>query len=192
RLGRALLDSVPFLGAERAAEVVALLSEEAPREYGDDLAGALRRARRGGDAYSSRWRGEVRRLRAAVGEMSRTPARTRHPETAGAGGLGNLSEDRQAGLVAALAFPERVARAEGGSYLMVSGTRAEPGAGSGLRGAEWVAVAVADRPVGQGHARVQSGAVVDEDVARLAAGALLDERDEVRWDGGDVVARRVE
>jgi ATP-dependent helicase HrpB len=33
---------------------------------------------------------------------------------------------------------------------------------------------------------------VDEDVARLAAGALLDERDEVRWDGGDVVARRVE
>ncbi|MFF6876451.1 MULTISPECIES: ATP-dependent helicase HrpB [unclassified Streptomyces] len=192
RLGRALLDSVPFLGAERAAEVVALLSEEAPREYGDDLAGALRRARRGGDAYSSRWRGEVRRLRAAVGEMSRTPARTRHPETAGTGGLGTLSEDRQAGLVAALAFPERVARADGGSYLMVSGTRAEPGAGSGLRGAEWVAVAVADRPVGQGHARVQSGAVVDEDVARLAAGALLDERDEVRWDGGDVVARRVE
>jgi ATP-dependent helicase HrpB len=75
---------------------------------------------------------------------------------------------------------------------MVSGTRAEAGAGSALRGAEWVAVAVADRPVGKGHARVQSGAVVDEDVARLAAGALLDERDEVRWDGGDVVARRVE
>lgn len=51
---------------------------------------------------------------------------------------------------------------------------------------------MADRPVGKGHARVQSGAVVDEGTARLAAGALLDERDEVCWDGGDVVARRVE
>ncbi|MEU6684960.1 ATP-dependent helicase HrpB [Streptomyces sp. NPDC046832] len=191
RLGRALVDSVPLMGAERAAEIVALLSEEAPREYGDDLAGALRRARRGGDAYASRWRGEVRRLRAAVGEMSHPPAGTRHPE-AGPEALGTLSEDRQAGLVAALAFPERVARADGGSHLMVSGTRAEVGAGSALRGAEWVAVAVADRPVGRGHARVQAGAVVDEDVARFAAGALLEERDEVRWDGGDVVARRVE
>ncbi|GAA2227322.1 ATP-dependent helicase HrpB [Streptomyces indiaensis] len=191
RLGRALVDSVPLMGAERAAEIVALLSEEAPREYGDDLAGALRRARRGGDAYASRWRGEVRRLRAAVGEMSHPPAGTRHPE-AGPEVLGTPSEDRQAGLVAALAFPERVARADGGSHLMVSGTRAEVGAGSALRGAEWVAVAVADRPVGRGHARVQAGAVVDEDVARFAAGALLEERDEVRWDGGDVVARRVE
>ncbi|MFD8234456.1 ATP-dependent helicase HrpB [Streptomyces sp. NPDC059696] len=191
RLGRALVDSVPLVGAERAAEVVALLSEEAPREYGDDLAGALRRARRGGDAYSSRWQREVRRLRAAVEEIVRPPVGDRHPG-AGAEVLGKLSEDRRVGLVAALAFPERVAKADGGSHLMVSGTRAEVGAGSALRGAEWVAVAVADRPVGRGHARVQSGAVVDEDVARFAAGALLEERDEVRWDGGDVVARRVE
>ncbi|MER7476563.1 ATP-dependent helicase HrpB [Streptomyces sp. NPDC126510] len=191
RLGRALVDSVPLMGAERAAEVVALLSEEAPREYGDDLAGALRRARRGGDAYASRWRSEVRRLRAAVGEISHPAARDRHPG-AGAEILGTLSEDRRVGLVAALAFPERVAKADGGSHLMVSGTRAEVGAGSVLRDAEWVAVAVADRPLGRGHARVQSGAVVDEDVARLAAGALLEERDEVGWDGGDVVARRVE
>ncbi|WP_345665402.1 ATP-dependent helicase HrpB [Streptomyces venetus] len=191
RLGRALVDSMPWVGAERAVEVVALLSEEAPREYGDDLAGALRSARRGGDAYSSRWRSEVRRLRAVVAGLSHPPTRDLPPE-AGAAGLGDLSGDRHVGLVAALAFPERVAKADGGSYLMVSGTRAEVGDGSGLRDAPWIAVAVADRPVGRGHARVQSGAVVDEDVARLAAGALLDERDEVRWDGGDVVARRVE
>ncbi|MFC9509733.1 ATP-dependent helicase HrpB [Streptomyces sp. NPDC057002] len=183
RLGRALLDSVPFVGVDRASEVVALLSEEAPREYGEDLAGALRRARREGDAYATRWRREVRRLRAVGSEISRRPTRN-WPQDA--------SEDRQVGLVAALAYPERVARADGGSCLMVSGTRAEVGEGSGLRGAGWVAVAVADRPVGKGHARVQSGAVVDEDIARLAAGALLDERDEVCWDGGDVVARRVE
>ncbi|MEV5760597.1 ATP-dependent helicase HrpB [Streptomyces tendae] len=204
RLGRALLDAAePGAGAspraasgspaapagraggfgggraEVVAEVVGLLSEEAPREYGDDLVSVLRAARRGGDAYGARWRAEVRRLRAAVGAADGGPGRQ-----AGDGAL--------AGLVAALAFPERVARKDGGSYLMVSGTRAELPEASALRGAPWIAVAVADRPVGRGHARVQLGAAVDEETARLAAGALLTERDEVHWADGDVVARRVE
>ncbi|MET7811159.1 ATP-dependent helicase C-terminal domain-containing protein [Streptomyces sp. NPDC005395] len=166
-------------GGEVVAEVVGLLSEEPPREYGDDLAAVLRAARRGGDAYGARWRAEVRRLRGAV-------------EGAGVGRGQRVGEDVLAGLVAALAFPERVARKDGGSYLMVSGTRAELSETSALRGAPWIAVAVADRPVGKGHARVQLGAVVDEDTARLAAGALLTRRDEVHWADGDVVARRVE
>ncbi|MFK4801937.1 ATP-dependent RNA helicase [Streptomyces sp. MPA0124] len=166
-------------GGEVVAEVVGLLSEEPPREYGDDLAAVLRAARRGGDAYGARWRAEVRRLRGAV------------EGTGGERGQ-RVGEDVLAGLVAALAFPERVARKDGGSYLMVSGTRAELSETSTLRGAPWIAVAVADRPVGKGHARVQLGAVVDEDTARLAAGALLTRRDEVHWADGDVVARRVE
>ncbi|MFE9672710.1 ATP-dependent helicase HrpB [Streptomyces sp. NPDC006259] len=186
RLGRALLDGASLVGAERAAEVVALLSEEAPREYGDDLAGALRAARRGGDAYAGRWRTEVRRLRAVAAEFSG------RAEGAVAGPSAAAGEDGRVGVVAALAFPERVARADGGSHLMVSGTRAEVREGSGLRGAPWIAVAVADRPVGKGHARVQLAAVVDEEVARFAAGALLDVREEVHWSDGDVVARRVE
>lgn len=174
RLGRALLDAGP---SREVAEVVALLGEEPPREYGDDLAAAVRTARRGGDAYAGRWRTEVRRLRALADEPARASS---------------LAEDALVGLVAALAFPERVARADGGSYLMVSGTRAEVRDATALRGAPWIAVAVADRPVGKGHARVQLGAVVDEETARQAAGALLDERDEVHWADGDVVARRVE
>ncbi|MFJ4622769.1 ATP-dependent helicase HrpB [Streptomyces sp. NPDC088812] len=186
RLGRALLDGASLVGMERAAEVVALLSEEAPREYGDDLAAAVRGARRGGDAYGSRWRAEVRRLRSVAAESARPPSRDAPPPREGGG------EDATAGLVAALAFPERLARADGGSHLMVSGTRAEVREGSALRGAPWLAVAVADRPVGKGHARVQLAGVVDEEVARLAAGTLLDERDEVHWADGDVVARRVE
>ncbi|MEW2106734.1 ATP-dependent helicase C-terminal domain-containing protein [Streptomyces cellulosae] len=365
RLGRALLDASPRVGAALAAEVVALLSEEPPRDYGDDLPTALRRARRGGDGYAARWRTEVRRLRGALsqaegaegpggvaeggpsgaggpgasvpsdggvlptagggrrsggreaargaGAEERTSggrqapgsgepsmpsgggtvptagsgSRAGGPEatpgvrgagaeertsggretpgssgpsmpsgggtvpTAGSGsraggpeatpgargaeaeertsggrqapGSGGPSmpsdggtlpaarggsrsggreaapgargagaEERAVGLVVALAFPERVARVDGGSYLMVGGTRAEVGAGSALRGAEWVAVAVADRPVGRGHARVLLGAAVDEDVARHAAGTLLERREEVRWADGDVVARRVE
>ncbi|MEV1021575.1 ATP-dependent helicase HrpB [Streptomyces sp. NPDC050264] len=180
RLGRALVDAVPVVGARRAAEVVALLSEEPPREYGDDLGGALRSARRGGDSYGARWRQEVRRLSGLV-------ERSAPPDAGRDGG----SDDHVAGLVAALAFPERVARKAGGSYLMVSGTRAEIGDGSALRHAEWVAVAVADRPVGAGHARVRLGAVVDEEVARRAAASLYAEGDEVAWAGGELVARHV-
>ncbi|MFE5219753.1 MULTISPECIES: ATP-dependent helicase HrpB [unclassified Streptomyces] len=197
RLGRALLDT-----AGAGAPVVALLSEEVPREYGDDLAAALRRARRGGDAYAGRWTAEVRRLRGVCGESER-PAGRRGPEAAtgagaepggtGAGPVaGSGGDDGLAGLVSALAFPERVARADGGSYLMASGTRAEVSDGSGLRGAPWIVVAVADRPAGKGHARVRLGAAVPEDVARAAARALLEEREEVHWADGDVVARRVE
>ncbi|MFF9396433.1 ATP-dependent helicase HrpB [Streptomyces griseoluteus] len=178
RLGRALLDS-----PTPAAETVALLSEEVPREYGDDLAGALRRARRGGDAYTARWAAEVRRLRGAAG-----PDGTGAPGPAGE----PLGDETAVGRTAALAFPERIARLDGGSYLMVSGSRVELDEGSALRGAPWIVVAVADRAVGKGHGRVRLGAAVREDVARAAAAPLLEEREEVRWVDGEVVARRVE
>ncbi|MFF5545641.1 ATP-dependent helicase HrpB [Streptomyces olivaceoviridis] len=186
RLGRALLDT-----AGQGAEVVALLSEEVPRDHGDDLAGALRRVRRGGDTYAARWAAEVRRLRGVSEEFAHpTALHGRHQGAVQAGpGTG---DDKLAGLVAALAFPERVAKLDGGSYLMASGTRAEPAEGSALRGAPWIVVAVADRPAGKGHARVLLGTAVDEDVARAAAGALLAEGDEVHWADGDVVARHVE
>ncbi|MFJ5677309.1 ATP-dependent helicase HrpB [Streptomyces sp. NPDC093097] len=193
RLARALLDGAPEVGVRRAAEVVALLSEEPPRSYGDDLAAAWRTARRGGDAYAGRWRQEARRLAAAAGE----PA----PEPAEHSAAGPASEDAVAGLIAALAFPERVARARGaGSYLMASGTGADlAGAGAGgragdgsrLRDAAWLAVAVADRPVAAASARIRLAAVIDEETARAAAGALASSGAEVHWADGEVVARQV-
>ncbi|MFE7265319.1 ATP-dependent helicase HrpB [Streptomyces sp. NPDC057592] len=177
RLARALLDGADEVGGRRVAEVVALLSEEPPREYGDDLAAALRAARRGGDGYAARWRQEVRRLSSFVAD---------------AGG-GSGPDDAAVGLVAALAFPERVARARGeGAFLMVSGTGAELRDGSGLRSAPWLAVAVADRPAHSASARVRLAAVIDEDTARMAAGHLRFAGEEVHWAGGNVVARRVE
>ncbi|MFF3646061.1 ATP-dependent helicase HrpB [Streptomyces sp. NPDC002564] len=180
RLARALLDAAPRVGGRRAAEAVALLSEEPPREYGDDLAGAWRSARRGGDSYAARWRTEARRL------ASSAPG-------AGDGGGAAASDEYVAGLVAALAFPERVARSVGGgTYLMAGGTRAEVLQGSALAGARWLAVAVADRPVGAGHARVLLAGQVDEDVARDAAAPLRSAGDEVAWGGGELVARHVE
>ncbi|MFJ8919450.1 ATP-dependent helicase HrpB [Streptomyces sp. NPDC102415] len=178
RLARALLDGAEEVGGRRAAEVVALIGEEPPREYGDDLAHALRTARRGADGYAARWQQEVRRLSRSLGSSGK----------AGAG-----PEDAAVGLIAALAFPERVARARGeGAFLMVSGTGAELTDGSRLRSAPWLAVAVADRPAHAASARVRLAAVVDEGTARLAAGHLRFSGEEVRWADGDVVARSVE
>ncbi|MFJ9794314.1 ATP-dependent helicase HrpB [Streptomyces sp. NPDC101145] len=182
RLARALLDGAPLVGARRAAELVALLGEEPPRAYGDDVAGAWRAARRGGDAYGARWRREAGRLERQIAGA-----------VGASGGAGGVSDDVAAGVVVALAFPERVARARGGgSFLMVSGTGAEVGPESGLRSAPWLAVAVADRPAHSASARVRLAAVCDEETARLAAGHLLVAGDEVRWRDGDVVARFVE
>jgi ATP-dependent helicase HrpB len=234
RLARALLDGAREVGARRAAEVVALLSEEPPREYGDDLAAAWRTARRGGDAYSARWRQEVRRLtsaaegvlgagsrggsarpgavpvavperrghaaavepdgRAAAWNLSRAATGQPDPRTAvQTGGVHLGSDDAVAGLVVALAFPERVARARGeGAFLMVSGTGGELVAGSALRSAPWLAVAVADRPAQAASARVRLAAVIDEETARTAAAHLRVAGEEVHWETGDVVARNVE
>ncbi|WP_037680038.1 ATP-dependent RNA helicase [Streptomyces albus] len=347
RLARALLDGAREVGARRAAELVALLSEEPPRGLGDDLAAVWRAVRgsgargdgggrqdgvgRGGrdgqGAYAARWRREVRRLESAVSGDGRAvadrgatgPAARAAGDGAGAGGAGGtggggdtggagagdrggagagdrggaggsgggsgtgetggagdsgpandsggaggrgraggagggggdagggaggsgsggaggggsggggggaggrgsgsggaggrgsgsggaggrgggsgrgvLSDDGAAGLVAALAFPERVARRRGtGAYLMASGTGAELGDGSRLGAAEWLAVAVADRPVAAASARVRLAAVIDGESARWAASPLYAAGEEVAWSAerGDVVARRVE
>ncbi|MEV0422827.1 ATP-dependent RNA helicase [Streptosporangium canum] len=213
RLARALIDVGP-----RAAEVVALLSEQLPRDAGDDLVAVWRSARRGGDGFSARWRQETRRLAQAVPREGRTPppagqagrprpapASGGRDESAGAspapagGGRGpEPGDDAVAGLVVALAYPERVARRRGGSYLMASGTAAELPQGSRLASAEWLAVAVADRPAGSASARVRQAVVIDEEIARLAAAPLYGSGEEVVWRvppgerRGDVSARRVE
>ncbi|MFB8082256.1 ATP-dependent helicase HrpB [Streptomyces sp. NPDC056013] len=203
RLGRALLDGAPEVGVWRAAEVVALLSEEPPRDYGDDLAAAWRAARRGADGYGARWKAEARRLeRSAAEAAGGASGDSGAPGASGASGRPGAAggsvepaagDDAVAGLVTALAFPERVARArEQGGYLMVSGSGARLGEGSGLRATPWLAVAVADRTARDATARVRLAAVVDEDMARRAAGHLRSTGEEVRWEDGDVVARSVD
>ena len=198
RLARALLDGAAEVGARRAAEVVALLSEEPPREYGDDLAAAPgARARRG----RRRVRGPLAHRRPAGCASRRrrgTDGRRRSGPPDGLprpGPAGGRATTRAAGLVAALAFPERVARARAGaSFLMVvRDRRAELGDGFGAA-RRALARGRRRRPAGAGrrHARVRLAAVVDEDTARPAAGALRRPGEEVRWADGDVVARRVE
>ena len=199
RLGRALLDGAALVGARQAAELVALLSEEPPRALGDDLAAVHRAAAAGRDPYAARWRDEVRRLLGHI-EPTDNPRST-------------VSHAAAGGLIVGLAFPERIARARAAafgfglseartrrpaSYLMASGTAADTAPGSALSGAQWIAVAVADRPAGSPAARVQLAAVLDEATARRCAPPLLTDREEVRWAvpagsrRGEVAARRVQ
>jgi ATP-dependent helicase HrpB len=186
RLARALLDGSELVGARRAAEIVALLDDDA-RASGDDIVEAWRRAR---DDRDGTWRAEVRRLTAAV---------SRNPVTAATTDRGNgrdqVPEDLAAGLVVGLAYPERVAKAReaaGSAYLMAGGTAAELAPGSRLAGTPWLAVAVADRAPGARTARIRRAAPLDEATARLAAATLLESVTEIAWVDGDVVARRVE
>ncbi|MGW1176085.1 ATP-dependent helicase HrpB [Kitasatospora sp. NPDC002543] len=186
RLGRALVDGAAAVGARRAAEVVALLSEEPPRALGDDLGAVWRTVRSAKDPYAGRWRDEVRRLLRATSDEPAT----------------DLPDSAAAGLVVALAFPERIARArverpapgERSPYLMASGTAAELAPGTALGALPWLAVAVADRPAGSHSARILHAAALDEATALTAGAALVTSREEVHWDTrrGEVVSRRVE
>jgi ATP-dependent helicase HrpB len=179
RAARALLDGAALVGARAAAEVVALLDDDTLAD-GADADDALRRLRSGAAPATGRWRAEARRLERLV----------REAPTAAPGGAGSAAR------VVALAHPERLARRRSGQdavYLTAGGTAVETGA---FPGAEWLAVAVADRAPGAEHGRVRLAAVADEDLAVAAAPALLDESEEIAWGrgpagSGDVVARHV-
>lgn len=179
RLARALLDGTELVGAKRAAEVVAMLSEDV-RAPGGDLVAALRALRSGRNAGA--WRTQSARLREMVGKHGPGPA------------AGSLTDDVAVGLVVALAHPDRIARKRRGSsgYLMSSGTGAafDPRDPGPLAGLEWLAVADAERRTGNREARIRSAAPLTEDPALEAAGSLWDEVDEVAWVDGRVQARR--
>ncbi|WP_212817035.1 ATP-dependent helicase HrpB [Polymorphospora rubra] len=192
RLARALLDGAGTIGAGRAAEVVALLSDEGPAGSGDDLVTAWRRLRAGADrAATARWRTEVRRLTAALDAGPPVPDNP----AGGTPAAAPIADDLAAGLLVGLAYPERLARLRPGAtttYLMAGGTAADLAAGSGLAGTPWLAIAVADRSPGRSAARIRLAAAVDEATAREAGAAQVGRERQVGWTDGDVVARDVE
>ncbi|MBW0115802.1 ATP-dependent helicase HrpB [Pseudonocardia abyssalis] len=197
RLARALLDGADLVGDRTAAEIVALLDDDTLGS-GADADSELRRLRSGSAPGSERWRTEAARLRRLV-----TPGRTSAPSR----GRGGAVDHDHAALVVALAHPERLARRRataptgppapgrrperGALYLMAGGTAVALPPGSPLAAAEWLAVAVADRAPGAENGTVRLAAVADQELAELAAPALLVEEDEVTWQKGDVTARHV-
>jgi ATP-dependent helicase HrpB len=209
RLARALIDGAPAVGVRRAAEVVAILSDDGMPGGGGDLAAVWRSLRRGADpAASARWRQETRRLLNAVSAPAGGGA-SQHLQPGGPhlqpGGphlpSGNdpprspLPDDLAAATLVGLAFPERLARLrrpDGRTYLMASGTAADLPPDAALTGATWLAIAVADRPPGRGDARIRLAVPLDEATAREVAAPLLRRGPEVAWEDGDVRARDVE
>ncbi|MEO8889829.1 MAG: ATP-dependent helicase HrpB, partial [Jatrophihabitantaceae bacterium] len=178
RLARAVIDGAELVGADRACEVVALLSDDSLTGRDDDLAARYRELREGGDRDAARrWRQEARRL------GSGGPARTA------------MSDDLAVGTVVGLAYPDRIARARGvdaAAYRMTGGTGAQLAESSPLRRTPWLAIAVADRQPGRADARVRTAAPIDEPTVRAVAAELLTTSDEIEWSDGALVARRVE
>ncbi len=232
RLARALLDGTPWVGAERAREIVAMLSDDSSRDSGDDLPARWRALRRGNDrAATTRWREETKRLargaepqpdnitRAPGGATpgtrgvqesraaDRVPGTRAGQESRAAGGVvpdnrgepraagGTVPDDLAAGIVVGLAYPDRIARARGAdsaTYQMSGGTGAALDPQSVLRTTQWLAIAVADRAPGRADARIRSAAPIDEATAREVAGELVSSTDQIRWQDGRIVTRRVE
>lgn len=176
-------------GATQAGRDARAPYDAVAQHGGTAHAGRGENAPRGGGAARP---GKGGRERGTGGERPHGPGETVRGRGEGTLERQGLADDVVVGVVAAFAFPERVARARGGGgFLMVAGTGAELGDGSALRDAPWLAVAVADRPATAASARVRLAAVIDEDTARAAAAHLLFSGEEVRWEDGDVVARDV-
>ncbi|MFD5213610.1 ATP-dependent helicase HrpB [Microbacterium sp. NPDC058345] len=181
RFARALRDGSPLVGAQLAAEVVALIGGDV-RVADADIGSALvaLRGRRGADAR--RWAHETKRL-------------LRYAPSDGSAGRRMSVDD--AGLVIALAFPERVARrvdrsAESATFLLASGTRAS--ARAPLADAEWLAIADVTRSVGRAAtgtgAVIRAAAALSEAQVEQAAGHLITDRVEAEFADGRVTARR--
>ncbi|MEV0465414.1 ATP-dependent helicase C-terminal domain-containing protein [Nocardia tengchongensis] len=216
RLARALLDGATEVGPRAAAEVVALLDDDSLAP-GVDLVAALRTLRADRPA---RWQKEAQRLTRLVEGDDAEHGRSAEPHSGAAPNAGaalspavppgsgavpmsgaapkrtgaNGARADDPALVAALAYPERIARRRApgsASYLMAGGTAVTLPPGSGLGDAEWLAIAVAGRDPGQSEGRIRLAAKADEELARRAAANLLETVDEVDWVDGDLVARRV-
>ncbi len=179
RLARALRDGAEIVGARLAAEVVALIGGDA-RIADADITAALRGLRGSRAPEAMRWMRETRRM-LRFAPASAAPA---HNTDA-------------AGLVVALAFPERVARRverspSGATFLLASGTRA--GIAGTLADAEWLAVAEVTRAEGRAAAGtgavIRSAAAITEAQAERAAAHLTSDRLEAEFVDGRVISRR--
>ena len=182
RHARALLDGAGLVGAEVAAEVVALLAS-GRRSPGGDLTADLRALRAGRAPDAATWEREARRLERMVSGRS------------GGADPAGMESDDAVGTVVALAHPDRIARRRGDQYTFTSGTGAVLPPGSGLAGHDWLAVAevgrAAGRAAGEAGAVIRAAAPIDREGAERAASHLLDDDETAVFDRGAVTGRRI-
>ncbi|MFK4791816.1 ATP-dependent helicase HrpB [Microbacterium sp. ZW T5_56] len=183
RLARALFDGVDLVGAQSAAEIIALVAGEI-RVEDADLSVALRALRDGRHPRTREWQRETRRFRGLIEGDPGAKA-------------SSISLDVAVGTVVALAYPERIARRVGDAdgaavFQLASGTRA--GVSGALASAPWLAVAEVGRAQGRTAAGtgavIRSAAAIDEAVAAVAGAALLTDRTEASFVDGRIAVRR--
>src|SRR5699024_702838 len=97
------------------------------------------------------------------------------------------------GMVTALAYPEQIGRlrqhANGSEDLLTSGTAASLPQGSGLQGAD--RLAIAEVTLHGERALIRSAAELDQDHAELAAGPLRTDHSDAWFHNGKITARHV-
>ncbi|MFY9262175.1 MAG: ATP-dependent helicase HrpB [Actinomycetaceae bacterium] len=183
--GRALLSAAPFVGADMAADVVALISS-GQRVRGADLASGLRAGRRQG---SGEWKREATRLRKIVHRAEQSTDTTASDR---AGGVDrHYSFDDAIAVVVALAYPQWIARKRGGGYLLANGTGAILPEHSPLSGEEWLAIADLGRAQGRADAMIYAAVPLDAQLAQELGNHLLNETYELDVVDGKIRGRKI-
>lgn len=180
RLGRALLEGATKVGREPAAEIVALLASDARAEQAD-LPGLWRAMRSGHHGGAEQWRRERQRL---LRLLPAAPAREKP--------VSGIPRGQHLGYVAALGTG-RLARLDGESYLLSSGTRAALPQGSPLAGEPWLIVTDATRSstrqaAGTG-ALIRAAAPISRELLEDLVAPTTTR--ELRVEGGEVRGREV-
>jgi ATP-dependent helicase HrpB len=169
---------------QSAAEIAALLSERdgAARDASIDVEQRLMMLRGGA---KDRWKQTVRQI---------TELTTRHPREGGdltSIGLGQPKLDSRlrgndggggigAGVLLALAYPDRIGRKRGGRYLLASGAGAVLPEHDNLNKSEWLAFARVDGAAGDGKARL-AAALTSQEIEKHFSDLIV-ESDGVFWD----------
>ncbi len=196
RWGRALLDGLEAardhdLAPAAIVWAVAVATSDLRVPDGDLTALARQVTGRSGTGGQGAVRREAARLRRLVGQQRLVG---HEPSSTGAPSAGQIA--RALPVVAALAWPERIAKRVGPqSYLLASGTRAGVPQGSGLAGHEWLAVSDVTRAGGRAAAGtgavIRAAAPLSEKVALELGGDLLVEETRAEFVEGKVRARKV-
>lgn len=192
RIGRALLESAPRIGAAKAARICALLEEDV-RIPDADLVGNWGRATRG----SASWKQQAKRLE----RLAHTGAHTHAPTHDRVPGQGRVDNQRAPGApqeediaeVILRAFPDRVARKRRGvgRYLLANGVGAVLPDHSPLEGSQWLAIAHLDRAQGRADAMIRGAAPADESLIDALIGATATTRHDVSFANGRLRGREL-
>jgi ATP-dependent helicase HrpB len=191
RLARMLLAARGAAATRLAAQLAALLGERdiartRPGERDADLAKRLELLDGRPVAGLEADRGAIARARRLATAFEREVLAL--GESAG----GPRLEAPDAGLLLALAYPDRIARrrGEGGRYLLANGRGAAFAGPDGLARREFLVIA--DLDAGEREARIHLAAAVEPAALAALPGLGLEERERVEWDRREeaVIARR--